>query len=279
MPVIVGSPRSGTTLLRLMLDAHPDLALPPETGFLLVPACPDADSFVDALEAFPAGAPNWPDFGIDARAFRRELESLPAFDMASGFRQFYRSYARRFGKQRWGDKTPSYSHHLVEIARLLPEARFVHLIRDGRDAAVSLRRQWFSPGSGIAEQARYWRDNVAAAIAQSTQVAHYLELRFEDLVRDPEPQLRRVCDFIEIDFDAAMLRHHEHAAERIGEHTGRELADGRRLSAEARRRQQAASVHPPDAARIGAWKSLLEASEQAEFAREAGVLLRQLGYD
>jgi hypothetical protein len=207
------------------------------------------------------------------------LAALADFDMASGFRRFYRAYAHRFGKQRWGDKTPGYCRYLPAIAQLLPEARFIHLIRDGRDAALSLRRKWFSPGPGMGAQAQYWRNNVATAIAQSGQVAHYLELRFEDLVRSPEAPLRRVCDFIELDFDASMLRHHQRATERLREHAGREFADGRSLSVEARHRQQASSALPPDPARIGLWKSALDAVEKADFAREAGALLRQLGYD
>jgi hypothetical protein len=279
MPVIVGSPRSGTTLLRLMLDAHPDLAIPPETGFFTLPPSPDAAHFVEAIRAFPHASPAWPDFQVDAQALERELAALPAFDMAAGFRGFYRHYARRFGKSRWGDKTPMYARHLPAIARLLPEARFVHLVRDGRDAAVSLRRQWFSPGADIGVQARFWLDNVSAAIADSAGVPHYLEVRFESLVRDPERELRRVCDFIELEFDAAMLRHDRVAAARLREHAGRELADGRSLSAEDRRRQQASSAKAPDPAAIGRWKTALDASEQACFARIAGALLQQLGYD
>lgn len=278
MPIILGSPRSGTTLLRLMLDAHPALAIPPETGFLLLPAADDAESFLRALTSYPADSPGWADYGLSADGLRARLDALPTFAMASGFRLFYRMYAERFGKSRWGDKTPIYTRHMPALERLLPEAHFIHLIRDGRDAALSLRRQWFSPGADIETQARYWHDNVSSARAQSSVVRNYLEVRYEDLVRAPATQLRRICDFIAIDYDAHMLRYHEGATRRLQEHAGRAFADGRRLSAEDRHRQQASSALPLDPTRIGAWKASLDADEQRRFAGIAGDLLRQLGY-
>ena len=120
----------------------------------------------------------------------RETGLIDPFTVSDGFRLFYRMYAQRFGKPRGGDKTPMHCRHLRTIERLLPEARFVHIIRDGRDAAVSLRRQWFSPGHDIQTQARYWRDNVLLARQQAAGCRHYLELRYEDLVRAPEAALR-----------------------------------------------------------------------------------------
>src|SRR5688572_7375160 len=159
LPMIVGSPRSGTTLLRLMLDAHPELAIPPETGFLVLgeqlaeEGEAARDQFFAAVTGYPPDAPAWLDFGIPAETFRLRLRQLDPFTVSDGFRLFYRMYAQRFGKPRGGDKTPMYCRHLQAIERLLPEARFVHIIRDGRDAAVSLRRQWFSPGHDIQTQA------------------------------------------------------------------------------------------------------------------------------
>src|SRR5262245_33585470 len=99
MPVIVGSPRSGTTLLRFMLDSHPDLAIPPETGFLSNAAKwqsggPDAVALVcaDIL-----GGVAWNDFHMSADAYRAELARLRLHDPADAVRLFYRMYAARFG--------------------------------------------------------------------------------------------------------------------------------------------------------------------------------------
>jgi Sulfotransferase family len=285
VPFIVGSSRSGTTMLRLMLDSHPDLAIPPETGFL--PAVSELEGqgealrerFFEAIVSFPANAPAWDDFQISAEAFRSRLGEIRPFTVADGIRLFYRLYAARFGKPRWGDKTPLYSHHLRAIQKLLPEARFVHLVRDGRDAAVSLRERWFSPGHDIAVQATFWRDNLLAARREGNACRHFLEVRFEDLVREPETALRRICGFIALDFRPEMLRHDERAPQRLAEHGARYTADGSLLlSREDRRRQQAQSCQLPAPEKIGAWRHSLSAEECRRFEEIAGDLLGVYGY-
>lgn len=285
VPFIVGSPRSGTTLLRLMLDSHPELAIPPETGFL--PAVRDLkergealrERFFEAIVTFPANAPAWDDFQISAETFQARLAAVRPFTAASGVRLFYRMYAARFGKPRWGDKTPLYSHHLRAIQEMLPEARFIHLVRDGRDAAVSLREHWFSPGRDIAVQATFWRDNLLAARREGAACRHFLEVRFEDLVRNPEAVLREICDFISLDFRPEMLRHDERASRRLEEHGARYAADGSLVvSRDDRREQQAQSSRRPDPDRIGAWKLLLSPEECRCFGEIAGDLLAAYGY-
>jgi hypothetical protein len=283
--MIVGSPRSGTTLLRLMLDAHPELAIPPETGFLLVAEqlADERDSlrerFFAAVTSFPADAPAWGDFGIPAQAFRRRLAEIRPFTVSEGLRLFYRMYAERFNKPRGGDKTPMYCRHLQAIQRVLPEARFVHIIRDGRDAALSLRRQWFSPGHDIQTQALYWRDNVLLARQQAAGCRDYLELRYEDLVRAPEAELRRVCGFLDLAFHSQMLRYHESAPRRLEEHLGRVRADGTvALAREQRLLQQAHAMRPPDIHRIGRWRKGLSSEDCRQFEQIAGGLLQDLRY-
>lgn len=283
MPIIVGSARSGTTLLRLMLDAHPELAIPPETGFLTLDApAASADqvgAFLHSVTHYPPDAPAWADFQISSDAFEAQLRKLRPFSAAEGFRAFYRLYAARFSKPRWGDKTPLYRRSMLRIERLLPEARFIHVLRDGRDAAVSLRRQWFSPGHDVATQARFWRDNVLEARRQGAACRHYVEVRLEDLVQRPEQVLRPLCDFCELPWSAELLRHHEQAPHRLREHTERRAHDGRLiLSQEERLRQQAASVQPPDAARLGVWRTQLTREECRQFEALAGDLLVDLGY-
>ena len=150
MPIIVGAPRSGTTLLRFMIDAHPQVAIPTETGFLTeAPHLAGSGDelrarFVEMITAFPLRAPAWPEFGLSRETFQREIQLIEPFSVAEGYRAFYRLYAARFNKRRWGDKTPVYSLHLNAIEAVLPEAHFVHLIRDGRDVALSWRQTWFS---------------------------------------------------------------------------------------------------------------------------------------
>src|SRR5712692_9392978 len=118
-----------------MLDAHPQLAIPPETHFntiFLSLAKQEGvieDRGRDVFEAI-TGSERWPDFQLDAAALRREVSLLaPDCTIAEALRTFYRLCAARHGKPRWGDKTPGHLAAIVEIGELLPEARIIHLVR------------------------------------------------------------------------------------------------------------------------------------------------------
>jgi hypothetical protein len=286
MPVIIGSPRSGTTLLRLMLDAHPDMAIPPETGFLgratRLRGSGDRlrERFLHTVTTFGEPARVWPDFEIPADMFRSVLEEIAPFTAPAGFRAFYRLYAARFGKARWGDKTPLYCLHMDTIRGVLPEARFIHLIRDGRDAALSLRTMWFSPGWEIETQAAYWRRCVVSARRAGVGRPDYLEVRYEDLIADTRRTLQRICEFIDLPYDEAMERYHLRAHQRLGEHKGRSAPNGTvLLSRDQRLAQQASATRPPDVRAIHTWKHRMSVEECARFRIVAGDLLHDLGYD
>jgi len=286
MPIVVGAPRSGTTLLRFMLDSHPDLAIPPETGFLSIAdrltGSGDAlrRDFFAAVRTFPPDAPGWNDFGLEDGQFWATLLDVDPFSVADGYRAFYRSYAARFGKGRWGDKTPMYCMHVATIESVLPEARFVHIIRDGRDVALSLREMWFSPGHSMEAQAEHWRRCVSTAREQGAGCRNYLEVRFEELILHTERVLRRICEFIELPYSAEMLEYHLRTPDRLVEHRDRRRIDGSLLvSHAARLRQQAAVTLPPQAARIDTWKQRMSGDERHRFEAIAGPLLSELGYE
>lgn len=286
MPVIVGSPRSGTTLLRLMLDAHPELAIPPETGFLVLGSKFQGtgqslrENFFRALTNYPEAMPVWPDFEIPEEAFRVALTEVNPFTIPDGFRAFYRLYAARFGKPRWGDKTPLYCLELNTIRQLLPEARFIHIIRDGRDAALSLRPMWFSPGWEMETQAAYWRNCVLTARRAGLNHPDYLEIRYEDLILRTEKTLRRICTHAGLSFDHGMVSYHTRSPERLREHKGRWRPDGSLfLSQEQRLSQQKRAAEPLDPDRVFAWKREMSAEERAKFQSVAGDLLKELGYE
>ena len=286
MPIIVGAPRSGTTLLRLMLDAHSELAIPPETGFL--PAVEKLsqrgdklrEKFFHAIVNYAEPLACWPDFDISPEEFKAALAEIEPFNVSDGCRAFYRLYAARHSKSRWGDKTPIYCHHLEEIRRLLPEARFIHIIRDGRDAALSLRRMWFSPGWEIETQASYWRDCVLAARRAGYRRDDYVEVRYEDLILKTRETLERICTHVDLTYEDEMLNYHKHAPERLKEHKGRSLPDGTTfLTQEQRFQQQQRTTTPPDPNCVFAWKQTMDAEERRKFAVVAGDLLRELGYE
>ncbi len=267
-----------------MLDAHPELAIPPETGFLGIGAELKGTGdvlrgkFFSAITDFPTGMPAWPDFEIPKELFRVSLLQINPFTVAEGYRAFYRLYAARFGKPRWGDKTPLYCMNLDTIRKVLPEARFIHIIRDGRDVALSLRKMWFSPGWEIETQAAHWKECVLKARHDGANSSDYLEVRYEDLILKTRETLNKICRFIDLYYDETMLRYYERVPGRLKEHKGRSLPDGTPFLTQAQRlSQQQRTMEPPDPACIFAWKTRMRSAERSRFQFVAGDLIRDLG--
>lgn len=284
IPFIVGMPRSGTTLLRLMLDAHPDLAIPPETGFIrtVVRTCGTRRTTADCFLTTLVSDRRWADHHVDADVLRQRLAGLRPFRLSDGLRLFYELYAARFNKPRWGDKTPVYLDFMHLIQDLFPEARFVHLIRDGRDVTVSslsIENAWFGPKS-VSGAAGQWSRRIARARRQVQHLRYYLEIRYEDLVLQTEPTLRTICRFIDLPWEPAMLDYHAGAEQRLAEFGDHVAPDGSRMvRSEERRSLFAWTTRPPQASRVGRWRTQLTRCQRAQFEEVAGETLRELGYD
>ncbi len=213
---LLGVSRSGTTLLRVILDRSPGIAVPDESFFIPLLArrhgrTIDVERFLDDIARIPAIR----DWGVSVSDVASRVRS----GMATGeaIAAIYDVVADHAGKPRWGDKTPMYMRHLPLLERLFPDTQYVHLIRDGRDAALSFlqmpegtfTRTWAHPTT--AEQfACLWRREVedARALGRRIGARRYHEVRYEDLVADPEEALRGICVFAEIPFepDDARLR-------------------------------------------------------------------------
>jgi len=268
---IVGSDRSGTTLLRLMLNAHSRLHVPRESWFL-----------IDLMEALPADRPldsreiergirtilrhpRWPDWDVPEPVLRARLaERGHGVDLAGLVDVTFRVLADAAGKPRWGDKTPAYVHHIAPLARLFDRARFVHVIRDGRDVCLSLRRlRWH--GTTVYHHARYWTRAVQAGMREGQALGpeRYLELRYEDLVEQPESELRRVCAFLGESFESGMLRFHEDADRQIA---AWERSIHRKL------------FRPPRRSDLELWRGAMSARQLAVVEAWAGETLRRAGY-
>jgi hypothetical protein len=282
-PFVVGVGRSGTTLARMMLDAHPQMAIPPETHFVpdLIASCRRWRASPDRALRTITESRRWGDFDLDPDELLSRFRSLDPMDPAGVLRSFYGLYAESHGKPRWGDKTPVYVTKMAEISAALPEAHFVHLIRDGRDVAVSRARRAMRAASSPEAAARKWRDRILKARTQGQRIPHYLELRYEDLVLDTEPALKGICEFLELPWDPCLLRYHERAAERLSE-VARDLpaAAGKKLRpAEERLAAHALTQEPPQPDRVFAWREQMNDADRAAFEREAGELLAELGYE
>jgi hypothetical protein len=280
-PFVVGMNRSGTTLLRMMLDAHPELTIPPETHFV-----PDVIRAMrgrrakaqDALAAMKSH-PEWADFGFSDSEALAFLGGAGRAGATAALRAFYEAYARRAGKPRWGDKTPRYVLKMPLIESALPETRFVHVIRDGRDVALSVLDRTVKD-LDAAEVARRWRRKVERARTDAPRLRHYLEVRYEALVSDPRAALEEVCEFIELPFDEAMLDYHERSGERLSEMRRSLPGSGgeTQLSAERRMETHRRTTAPPDASRATRWREEMSAADRASFERVAGGTLARLGY-
>ncbi len=281
MPFIVGVARSGTTLLRLMLDAGPDISIPPETYFLLpFFRSPRPLSEIDGEEftLTVTGFHPFADLGIAAASLHEAIARIRPFDLAEAARTVYRLYAERHGKCRIGDKTPAYGRWMERIEAVLPEARFIHVIRDGRDVALSLRQQWFAPSQEMSGLARHWADEVRAIEAVGSRCRHVRVVRFEELVRDPRTTLQGLCAWLSLPYDAAMLGFHRTAADRLGEVGDQRMPDGRVVTRESRLARHSLASSPPDESRAGAWRTTLSEAERRDFESVAGDLLAELGY-
>lgn len=283
-PVIVGCPRSGTSLLAVMLDSHPDFAVPPETAFLkhVVRLCGDPEvmrrRFVQLITADRTPISNWSDFGLDSDAFVARVTHLSPFTPAAGTRAFYAMYAERQRKPRAGEKTPDNIFVMREIATLLPEARFVHVIRDPRDTALSWRKTWFAPSQDFEVLGAAWRVHVDAGRAAGGVLPHYMETRYEDLVLRPDAELRRLCRFLGVDYAPAMVDSAAQGAARIARLQARLHVSGRLVSREDRTRIHENLAKPPQQDRVGAWRREMSAADRAALERGAGPLVATLGY-
>jgi hypothetical protein len=265
--LVLGVRRSGTTLLRVILDRHSQLAVPDESYFVPQLAArhgsrPDVDTFVDDLRRLPTLV----EWDVDPEAVRARLR--PGDPLGRAIAAVYEVYAEDRGKQRWGDKTPMYMGYLPLLERLFPDARYVHLIRDGRDAAMSflelpegiVTRTWAHPRdpAGFAAQ---WRSEVLAARALGRRVggSRYLEVRYEELVRDPGAGIASICAFAGLPFEGGML---EYAGD-----------------VDVSRKPHQQSLTKPPTPGLRDWRSRMSPADVAAFEGVAGDLLAGLGYE
>lgn len=260
---IVGSARSGTTLLRLILNAHPEVAVPPESRFVVElyegRDTIDTAHFLQALGSHPRFQV-W-DLPIEAVAAEigadGEVAYREAIDAA------FRAYARVDGKSRWGDKTPRYVENLDLLGRLFPDARFIHLIRDGRNVALSYADVPFGPKT-VGKAATLWASRVRDGCRVGRTLGErYVELRYEDLVADAETHTRHLCDFLELEFDPGMM----------------EYTDRARGSVLPRASMYNPHVTEPPRADVRSWQRSMPDDQIEIFEAVAGDVLTMLDYE
>lgn len=192
------------------MNAHHEVVVPPESRFIVElwrgSDVVDVRPFLEQLGRHPQ-------FRTWALPVEEVRSLLPEASVAyaRAVDAPYQAYARARGKTRWGDKTPRYIEHIPFLADLFPEARFVHVVRDGRDVALSYADVPFGPKT-IARAAELWARRVGVGIETGRVLAagRYLAVRYEDLVateRGLEKGARALCDFLELPWDRSMLNY------------------------------------------------------------------------
>ena len=212
---LVGLPRSGTKLLRGILNNHPKIYIADiETQFLPV-WISEWDRYGDlsnynAFRKFYKTQLWLPYFQykrergcmIDAEKWYKACNN---YTVAGVFEALIRHDAnvKCVSSVIWGDKSPSYVRYISPIAGAFPNAKFIHIIRDVRDYCLSMEKAW---GKNKNRAAQRWVDEIDDARHNgSTIPKRYLETRFEDLLTDPEAEVAKMCRFLGVDFDASII--------------------------------------------------------------------------
>jgi len=252
MPIIVSVGHSDTDLLRLMLDTHPELSIPAETHFIssVLQLKSEGDVLRHELYNMVVNAPSWDDFNLSKEDFYHQLGAINPFNISDGLRCFYKIYVQQFNKPRYGDQTSQYLTQMTSIQAALPEAHFIHIIRDGRDVALSKRGLGIEPGNEIEAQASSWLWQIREARQQAQFCSHYLEIHYEDLIMDTESVLIKICQFIDLPYSKNLLT--QSIGDAYGERSYR--------------------------TRINNWQSEMGDHDRAKFEAIAGRMLYELGY-
>jgi len=216
---IVGANRSGTTLLRLLLNAHSAVAIPDEINYFygfdwtvsyprwrspsLSPAAYEA--FVDHF--LTTNTPNVP--GLDCSTLRDEILGAPA-DLRRPYQLLLQRWAALHGKPRWGEKTPGNIYHASLLLDMFPDALFVHVVRDPRGGVASMNRVSFFPDDAVLNALNRHKvmTHGRSYLRSSVPAQQHTEVRYEDLVSGPRETLRRLCSFLDLPYEEQMLRFH-----------------------------------------------------------------------
>ena len=273
---IVGCPRSGTTLLRRIVSAHPQIVITPEAHWIplwfeqrrgLTPdglITPDLVSELLADNKFAL-------FELGREALMSLADGGQPISYAAFVTGIFDLYGEARGKKVVGNKTPDSARRIHTLHALWPEARFVHLIRDGRDVALSLMN-WPSvrskkPGTfptwkddPVSTAALWWELNVRRGreAVEALGPELYRELRYESLVAHPAQECAALCEFLDLEYDKTMLNYHE----TFSAEAGPEVVHDRQ----------------PIASGLRNWRAQMPANDVERFEAAVGTLLDELGY-
>ena len=267
---VVGIGRSGTSLLRLMLHSHPRIAIPYESHFIT--------DYYKNLTKYGNLEENSNFTGLIKDILNEPLTKMwdHSFDLEriiknSEYRTFrgaihavYHDYAKGKGKARWGDKS-DYLDRMHTMNEIFPDAQFIHIIRDGRDVANSVLKLPWGPND-IIRAAEWWEKYIwlARRVGAVLGKERYIEVKYEDLVEDPECELKRLCLFLDEEYTPEMLEYHK---------------DSDKAIPDSRKGQHYNLDSAPKRSRSYAWKREMRPSDVALFNRYANDMLKEVSYE
>jgi ATP-binding cassette, subfamily B, bacterial len=271
---VVGCPRSGTTLLQRMLDHHPQLAMANDSHFIPraiedvaigidPPLTPERVEWVRGYHRF---------YRLDLPPETVSQAETTSRTYGEFVSRLYTEYGQRRGKHLAGEKTPDYVRFLPRLHALFPWVRTIHIIRDGRDVALSTL-EWARENKGpgkyslwriepVAVCALWWRWQVSAGLRDGAELGpnHYYEVRYEDLVARPEEALRDMVAYLDLSFASQMVTYYEGKAR---------YEPG--ISAK--------KAWLPPTVGLRDWRTQMSARDVELFEALAGDLLFNLGYE
>lgn len=284
---IVGCSRSGTTLLQKVVAAHPDIAIIPETRWFARWYEKQTGITDDGMVRPELVAKLLKqhrlfrdiDLGIRPEELYALVENKPGIRYADFVAYLFNRYGKTRGKPLVGNKTPGYVRRMSTLRELWPDAKYVHIYRDGRDVCLSMlkerherpiskRAKWQRRFATIEEDpiitmALWWEWDVRLGRETGAAIGsnHYYEICYEEFVSDPEAGCRSLCTFLDVPFDDAMLQHH--------------LADS---PADEYTFKKHSRLERPITAGLRDWRGEMTSDEAARYEAAVGPLLDELGY-
>lgn len=251
---ILGVPRSGTTLLSVILDAHPDIAVPPETHFFPTNRSKlrlsagvskgGIEAQVHRLLALPRfNEMKLSEASIDA--IIDFLDHLPAPGEEDMFLAAINAYRVEHDKSRWGEKTAPHIFHALHLGRAFPRAQFIHIVRDPRDVSLSWQRAW-SDYSSFVPLAQWMRASKTMSDFGHRWPERLFEVKYEHLIEEPERIVAHVCEYLNVAYHGDLLSYAEGAINNF------DIAN---------EPWKAKSLEPVDAHNKDKWKSQMSSSE------------------
>lgn len=275
---IIGRPRSGTTLLRHLFDAHPNVIIPSECNYILALSGKYKhqkkfgrkilEHFLDDLKQTKS---------FDTLSMNDELLKKNVFSVPENItypelcKIVHATYASIHEKKEIlliGDKNPAYSsENFTKVFSLFPDAKYIHLIRDYRDQATSLLKAKFKSLSP-AFIALTWKASLKTINRCKQKFPQsFFTLRYEDFVREPQKYFGDLCSFLQIPNDAAVFNFNDKKETYINYQPG--------INYETHHKSL---FQPINEKRVGIWKDFLKGPELAIAEKIAGNIAKEYGY-